>query len=106
MGRTTDAATLVRAYLPVMAIRQDARTAREHPMSAQQPSHDHRRFRLATNDNETVVEDGTVFDDDMDVEGHRLATNDNETVVPGMKRITGDDEDESLASLGARRARR
>ncbi|HET7702940.1 MAG TPA: hypothetical protein VFK35_06035 [Candidatus Limnocylindrales bacterium] len=31
--------------------------------------------RLATNDNETVVED------DGDVEAHRLASNDNETVV-------------------------
>ena len=56
-------------------------------MSAQQPSRDHRRFRLATNDNETVV-------DELDTEGHRLAANDNETTVPKLRRIESDDEDE------------
>jgi hypothetical protein len=34
--------------------------------------------RLASNDNETVVDD---TDEEPDVEGHRLAANDNETVV-------------------------
>jgi hypothetical protein len=72
-------------------------------MSTQQPSRDHRRFRLATNDNETVVDDEKVLvDDDMDLEGHRLATNDNETVVPGLRRIASDDDDESPAPHGAR----
>jgi hypothetical protein len=52
-----------------------------------------RRFRLATNDNETIVEDPAT--DDQDVEGHRLATNDSEIVVDGMRRFAGDDDDES-----------
>ncbi len=34
--------------------------------------------RLASNDNETVIDDA---DDEPDVEGHRLAANDNETVI-------------------------
>lgn len=38
--------------------------------------------RLASNDNETIIEDaGGSGDEGDDVEGHRLATNDNETVV-------------------------
>jgi len=60
---------------------------------------DHRRFRLATNDNETVV------DDAPDTEGHRLATNDNETIVPELRRFESDDEDEEPAALGMRRIR-
>ncbi|HLO36095.1 MAG TPA: hypothetical protein VK194_08430 [Candidatus Deferrimicrobium sp.] len=35
--------------------------------------------RLASNDNETVV-------DEPDTEGHRLAANDNETIVEGDRR--------------------
>jgi hypothetical protein len=53
---------------------------------------DNRRFRLATNDNETLVPSlrrlpprDTAADDELDTEGHRLATNDNETVVDGVK---------------------
>jgi hypothetical protein len=82
-----------------MAIRQPARTDREHTMSAQPQSRDHRRFRLAGNDNETVV-------GEQDTEGHRLATNDNETTVPNLRRVDGDDEDEQPEALGARRLRR
>ena len=64
---------------------------------------DNRRFRLATNDNEIVVNGlrrvpprDTALDDELDVEGHRLATNDNETVVIGTKATTipGDPTDE------------
>jgi hypothetical protein len=65
-------------------------------MSAQQPTRDHRRFRLAGNDNETVV-------DEQDTEGHRLAGNDNETTVPSLRRIEDNDEDEQPGELGARR---
>jgi hypothetical protein len=65
-------------------------------MSAQPQSRDHRRFRLATNDNETLV-------DENDTEGHRLATNDSETTVPNLRRIEADDEDEQPGELGARR---
>jgi hypothetical protein len=79
-----------------MAIRQPARTDREHTMPAQPQSRDHRRFRLAANDNETVV-------DEQDTEGHRLAANDNETTVPNLRRVAGDDEDENPEALGARR---
>jgi hypothetical protein len=79
-----------------MAIRQPARTDREHTMPAQPQSRDHRRFRLAANDNETVV-------DEQDTEGHRLAANDNETTVPNLRRVDGDDEDENPEALGARR---
>jgi hypothetical protein len=68
-------------------------------MSAQPQSRDHRRFRLAGNDNETVV-------GEQDTEGHRLATNDNETTVPNLRRVDGDDEDEQPEALGARRLRR
>ena len=65
-------------------------------MSAAKSAQYHRRHRLATNDNETVVED------EQDTEGHRLATNDNETTVPKMRRIESpDDEDEPLVP-GAR----
>lgn len=50
-----------------------------------------RRHRLATNDNETIVEDRA---DDQDVEGHRLAANDSEIVVEGVQGDAGDDSDE------------
>ena len=82
---------------------------------------DRRRFRLATNDNETIVVDRsdrrrfrlagndneTVVTDDFDTEAHRLATNDNETIVEGA----GDDDraaeaDDPTTAPGARRMRR
>lgn len=44
-------------------------------MSRSPETRDHRRHRLATNDNEIVAED------ENDTEGHRLATNDTETTV-------------------------
>ena len=47
----------------------------EAPMSRSPETRDHRRHRLATNDNEIVAED------ENDTEGHRLATNDTETTV-------------------------
>ena len=72
-------------------------------MSARQ-SHSNPRFRLATNDNETVVDEldvegnaltrndnETVVEDDT--EAHRLAANDNETTVRGARRVEGNDED-------------
>jgi hypothetical protein len=65
-----------------------------------------RRFRLAANDNETIVEDQAA--DDQDVEGHRLATNDSEIVIDGMRRFAGDDDAESddpLDVAGPSRAR-
>ena len=74
-------------------------------MSAPQEPRDHRRYRLATNDNETIVEDGGTVADEADTEGHRLATNDNETIVPGARRIADDQDDEILAAVGVRRIR-
>ena len=68
-------------------------------MSAAKSAQDHRRYRLATNDNETVV------DDEQDTEGHRLATNDNETTVPKMRRIESPDEGDEPLVPGARRIR-
>lgn len=71
-------------------------------MPAPQQPRDHRRFRLAGNDNETVVSD-----DDLDTEGHRLAGNDNETVVEGAaRRIEPDEDDDDPTTPGMRRARR
>jgi hypothetical protein len=61
------------------------------------------RWRLATNDNETIVED------DFDTEAHRLATNDNESTVELARRVTledgdGDaDADDQPTPSGARR---
>ncbi|HEX2469358.1 MAG TPA: hypothetical protein VHK05_02120 [Candidatus Limnocylindrales bacterium] len=60
----------------------------------------HRRFRLATNQNETIVLD----DADDDVEGHRLATNDNETVVEGTR--DPDEVEDEVSAPGARRLAR
>ena len=71
-------------------------------MSAQQPAADHRRFRLATNDNETII----VVDDEQDTEGHRLATNDNETIVPNLRRFDDGGDDDEPAASDARRGRR
>lgn len=62
-------------------------------MTTQQQIRDRRRFRLATNDNEIVV------DDDLDTEGHRLATNDNETTVERARADEPADADET-AGLG------
>jgi hypothetical protein len=58
---------------------------------------DHRRFRLATNQNETIVLD----DADDDVEGHRLATNDNETVIEGAN--DPDEVEDDVAAPSGRR---
>ena len=44
-------------------------------------------WRLAGNDNESVVQDD-------DTEGHRLAGNDNETITPGARRLVGDADGE------------
>jgi hypothetical protein len=94
--------TVVPPYVAGTAIHLDAQTKGKLTMSAAKPSRDDRRHRLATNDNETVVED------ELDTEGHRLATNDNETTVPSPRRnATTDDEDEDDATgpLGMRRPR-
>jgi hypothetical protein len=56
-----------------------------------------KRFRLAANDNETIV------DDELDTEGHRLATNDNEIVVEGAG--PDPEDEEALQMPGARRIR-
>jgi hypothetical protein len=64
--------------------------------SALPDGRDHRRFRLATNQNETIV-----ADDEDDVEGHRLATNDNETVIEGT--TDPDEVEDELSAPGARR---
>ncbi|HET7030232.1 MAG TPA: hypothetical protein VFI34_06955 [Candidatus Limnocylindrales bacterium] len=82
-------------------------------MSTTQQPRDHRRFRLATNDNETIVEAPGIRarlspvdgDDELDTEGHRLAANDNETTVPRLRRVDPQD-DKELDALGMRRARR
>jgi len=87
-------------------------------MSATQQTRDHRRFRLAANDNETMVDterdvDGhsltrndreSIATDELDTEGHRLAANDNETGVERTRRSVLDDSDE-LDPLRARRIR-
>jgi hypothetical protein len=88
-------------------------------MSVQQQPRDHRRFRLATNDNETVIDELdvegnsltrndtetlVVDDDEYDTEGHRLAANDNEITAEGMRRLQPDD-DEELTAPGLRRDR-
>jgi hypothetical protein len=69
-------------------------------MTTPQPRTDRRRFRLATNDNETVVEDQTD-----DVEAHRLAGNDNEIVIDDAGSPDPDAADDE-GKLGMRRARR
>jgi hypothetical protein len=58
-------------------------------MSARKDSSDHRRFRLAANDNETIV------DDELDTEGHRLATNDTEITAEGTPRARLIEDDPS-----------
>jgi len=92
----------------------------------------HRRFRLAANDNETIVADGIdvqghsltrndneivveapgmrlrnapdAGDDELDTEAHRLATNDNETIVR-TRRLDPQDGDDELGKPGLRRIR-
>jgi hypothetical protein len=77
-------------------------------MSATQHGTDRRRFRLAANQNETIVVDRadrrrfrlaanqneTTMTDGLDTEGHRLAANDNENVVDGATPPTPDAEDD------------
>jgi hypothetical protein len=75
-------------------------------MSAAQQTRDHRRFRLAGNDNETIVEDNKIVEGELDTEAHRLAGNDNETIVDGLRRVDPTDGDDELAPLSARRLRR
>ena len=70
-------------------------------MTAPQPRTDRRRFRLATNDNETVV----IDDQTDDVEAHRLAGNDNEIVIEDAGSPDPDATDDE-GKLGLRRARR
>ena len=66
---------------------------------------DRRRFRLAGNDNETIVEDEPV-EGEFDTEAHRLAGNDNETIVVGLRRVDPADGDDDQGPLSARRLRR
>ena len=76
-------------------------------MSAAQKTRDHRRFRLAGNDNETIVDDNDkIVEGELDTEAHRLAGNDNETIVVGLRRVDPTDGDDDLAPLSARRLRR
>jgi hypothetical protein len=64
-----------RPYCFVSGTHWVARTQEGRPsMSFGPKTREHRRFRLAANDNETIVEDD-------DTEGHRLAANDTEIVV-------------------------
>jgi hypothetical protein len=44
----------------------------------------------------------TVADDELDTEGHRLATNDNETVVNGARRVSSDAADDLSLNPSAR----
>lgn len=82
-------------------------------MSTTLQTRNHRRFRLAGNDNETIVGAPSIrarltpvdADDELDTEGHRLAANDNETTVPSMRRMAPEDESE-LEAVGLRRAAR
>ena len=76
-------------------------------MSAAPQTRDQRRFRLAGNDNETIVDDNdTIVEGELDTEAHRLAGNDNETIVVGLRRVDPQDGDDDLAPLSARRLRR
>ena len=95
-------------YGPGMGNPLDARSQeRDRPMSAAQQTRDHRRFRLATNDNEIIVEDNKMIaEGELDTEAHRLAGNDNETIVDGLRRVDPTDGDDDLAPLSARRLRR
>jgi hypothetical protein len=108
IGRRQDRASVGRPMAPraadptfgAMATCQALGEGRDHTMTGSQ-SHDRRRFRLAGNDNETLVAD----DGDQDTEAHRLATNDNETVVDGLRRLEPDTDgtEDDPAPMGARR---
>ena len=69
------------------AIHQDAGARKGRPM--------------AGNDNE-IFGDVTLESDDSDTEGHRLATNDNDVIVERLRRVNPDDSGE-MDPLGARR---
>ena len=56
---------------------------------------------MAGNDNE-IFGDVTLESDDSDTEGHRLATNDNDVIVQRLRRVDSDDSGE-MDPLGARR---
>jgi hypothetical protein len=100
-------------------------------MQAPTQTRDHRRFRLATNDNETIVANGAEVEghsltrndneivveapgmrqrkapdagDELDTEGHRLAANDNEIIVH-TRRLDPQDGDDDLGAIGLRRIR-
>jgi hypothetical protein len=85
-------------------------------MSAPKPR-DHRRFRLATNDNEILVDgdvaghaltrndNETIVEDELDTEGHRLAANDSEIVVEQMRRLSPDDDEQGAIGAEGMRAR-
>jgi hypothetical protein len=74
-------------------------------MHSTQQVRDRRRFRLATNDNEILVDAPLESAEESDTEGHRLATNDNEVIVERLRRVDPHDTDE-IDPLGARRLRR
>src|SRR3954452_19444447 len=95
-----------------VAIHSDAdRAEGNRPMPTIPTTHDHRRFRLAANDNETVVDAPGMRarvatqggDDELDTEGHRLAANDNETTVHRMWRGEPGASDDALDAPGIRR---
>jgi hypothetical protein len=73
------------------ATSKGANERREQTMSARKDSSDHRRFRLAANDNETVI------NDDFDTEGHRLAANDSEITVEDLRRRVTEEDDDPMA---------
>jgi hypothetical protein len=118
MGHVTDDPERSRPYGLSMALRQDD-NEKERTMVTTQQGTDRRRFRLATNANETVsadVADRRRFrlagndnetvsaDDTPDTEGHRLAGNDNETIVEAARRLTPEpDGGESFDELPALR---
>jgi hypothetical protein len=119
--------------VPTVAIRPDAQATKgNRSMQAPTQTRDHRRFRLAANDNETIVADRIDVEghsltrndneiivdapgmrqrnapeagnDELDTEGHRLATNDNETMVR-TRRLGPQDGDDELSTPGMRRLR-
>lgn len=65
---------------------------------ASRPGIADRRYRLAANDNEIVIDDAT---DEPDVEAHSLTRNDNEIVIESLRRFTGDDDESGLDLEGA-----
>ena len=89
-----------------MAMATNDKSEGSRAMKAQGKTVRQLRWRLAANDNETILVDGAVSSawrlagndnetivTDEDTEGHRLAGNDNETIVPGVRtRVVGDDD--------------